>query len=200
MTTAGTADSTLDVKKSAKKVMDVFLREQRKYTGQTFDSLPGKVVCDQTLWLEFAHWIVNTYTKKGGAPLSGPTCVEYVRKLKNLAQDKFGHTSEHSEFFVYLNKPDDFRNWLKGALRQIYVAKFHQATERGDVRPGRDVQPLSRLHNQCLGQLARVRGCKLSLPPAPPRNTQLTRSHAYLLVLQLQASVLDQSTRWCIWV
>ena len=92
-------------------------------------------MCNTDVWLEFAHFLLhNAQTSKAGDLFKGSTIVEYLRKAIGVAREKFGNSEDRTyrEFFLFLDKPDDPRNWLKGAIRQVYVARFHEATTKGE--------------------------------------------------------------------
>ena len=63
-----------------------------KYQGDVTE-LPAEMTCNQTIWLEYAHWLVHS------GSLSGGTAVEYMRKTLAVVRQKHGHLREHEEFF-----------------------------------------------------------------------------------------------------
>jgi hypothetical protein len=51
---------------------------------QTFSELSAEVLCDETLWRQFAHHLVHAQSMTTSEPLSGGTCREYIRKVLGL--------------------------------------------------------------------------------------------------------------------
>ena len=130
LVTTGQARETISGKTKALKQLDGFLTTSPKYKC-TFDWLHVEVVCDQDLWLELAYYLLNeAQSHTSGEPIKGGTVVEYLRKAIGIARDKFGQhqIQKYREFFEVLDRPDDPRNWLKGAVRQIHVSRFHHTT------------------------------------------------------------------------
>ena len=123
MATSGQAGATQRAKNSASNAFEAFIECSNKYDGG-IASLAGEVVCDPSIWLEFAHWLVHT------ADLKGSTCVEYMRKVLGLARDRW--SNEYPDFFVVLDESSDRRvNWLKGMIREVHAEKFRQHTLKG---------------------------------------------------------------------
>eukprot|EP00286_Rhodomonas_abbreviata_P023187 CAMPEP_0181299616 /NCGR_PEP_ID=MMETSP1101-20121128/6444_1 /TAXON_ID=46948 /ORGANISM="Rhodomonas abbreviata, Strain Caron Lab Isolate" /LENGTH=793 /DNA_ID=CAMNT_0023404783 /DNA_START=565 /DNA_END=2946 /DNA_ORIENTATION=+ len=154
----GNTASTINGKLKAVACLNAFLHQEQKYRC-TMDALPVHMVCDQDLWLEFAHYLLNTHTATTGDPVKGGTVVEYLRKALGVARDKFGQHQErkYREFFEVLDRPDDPRNWLKGAIRQVYVARFQEATAKGE-EVAKQAWPIYTTHRRDISKALRKCG------------------------------------------
>jgi len=110
--------------------------------------------------LEFIHYLVYTYEKSNGQPLKAGAIVEYTRKALGLARVKFGGSSSpHSDFFRVCDKDfcDNPGNWLKGALREVDKAKFHESIERGEAVM-KQASPIYLKHREDISHALRLHG------------------------------------------
>ena len=163
MGTKGNAASTQRVKSSAQKCFDKFvLSTQGRYFG-SLDTISPSTLCDQTIWLEFAHFLVyNCANETTGKPLVCGTIVEYLRKCMGVVREVHGLRGEHKEFFAVLDVVDDKRNWLKGAIRQIQVEKFKEAAAQGDTMSSQ-ASAIYLLHRRDISRALRSHGTQESL-------------------------------------
>ena len=126
----------------------------------TFDDCDSDVMCNEVIYLEFAHYLAHEASKKSsGESLKVGTVVEYLRKTINSAEDKFG--KDHPAFFAVLEKSDK-PNWLKGAIRQIQALMFHESLSRGEA-PATQAQGIYLVHRRDLSRQWRVHGSGESL-------------------------------------
>jgi hypothetical protein len=126
MPVGGVGASTLKGKSAALSSFARFLGHVRKY-GTDWEQLAGSTLCERTIWLEFMHYLVNDDegVTKGG------TVVEYARKSIAVAKAKFGSQPAHAAFFKSIDD-ENKQSWLKGAIQQVYTAKFHDAVDTGE--------------------------------------------------------------------
>jgi len=77
----------------------------------TFIELPEKTVTDATVYAEFCYALTNkTEEQSAKAPMREikfTSASEYVRKLANLAREKYGGKPEHKHFFAALDKDNN---------------------------------------------------------------------------------------------
>lgn len=116
-------------------------------------------MCNEVIYLEFAHYLAHEASKTSGESLKVGTVVEYLRKTINSAEDKFG--KDHPAFFAVLEKSDK-PNWLKGAIRQIQALMFHESLSRGEA-PATQAQGIYLVHRRDLSRQWRLHGSGESL-------------------------------------
>jgi hypothetical protein len=66
------------------------------------------------------------------------------------------------DFFAVLDRKDDARNWLKGAIRQVNVQKFKEATANGDTMSAQ-APPIYNSHRREIAKQLRLRGTAESI-------------------------------------
>jgi hypothetical protein len=114
-------------------------------------------LCDPTIWLQYAHWLLTS------TDLEGSTVVEYMRKCIRQVHAKYKSVPAHIEFFSVLDDtPARKETWLKGAVRQIYVQAFHDATARNE-KVAKQASPMYTEHRSAVARSFRVLDTQASL-------------------------------------
>ncbi|KAJ1451882.1 hypothetical protein M885DRAFT_528617 [Pelagophyceae sp. CCMP2097] len=145
MQTAGHAPSTLRAKSAAVNNFVKFLKSTDGKYPETMEAVPAATLCGKAIWLEYAHFLVHDTRQ-----LKADTVIEYMRKTFNVVKDAHGGTgSPHYEFFAALANKDSHNNWLMGAIRQVNVHKFEEATANG-LAMSAQATPLYTWHRRAL--------------------------------------------------
>ena len=93
------------------------------------------------------------------------TITEYARKALSVARDRFGK-SEHADFFSVIDKNSDSPgNWLKAGLRQVTVAKFRDAVEKGELIASQ-APPIYICHREQVNRALKLHGSPDSIQRA----------------------------------
>lgn len=155
------------------------MRACRRYNGP-WNKLSENVLCDEVIWLQYAHWLVHQDEKD----LEGGTVVEYLRKCIRCVHDLYGADPAHAEFFTVLDGSARKDTWLKGLVRQIYVEAFKDATARGE-KVSKQATPMYTAHRRDVSRQYRVHGS----PDSMKRNAviqitggRLIRCNAVILI------------------
>ena len=117
--TVGSAPSTLAAQFVAVKSFLAFT------SHASFEMVPVEELCNEATYGKFAYYLVHH-----DKPLKLSTIEEYVRKLFNVAKDKYGKDAAWSQFFQSA-QPGNSNSWLNRLLRNVRRAKMQQAVEDG---------------------------------------------------------------------
>jgi hypothetical protein len=116
MQVVGHSAATVRGKTVALNAFAKFLASTNGKYATSIDGIAAATLCDETIWLEFAHFLVHDPKE-----YKADTVVEYMRKTFGVVKDVHGKAgSRHFEFFAALEIKDR-RNWLMGAIRQVCV-------------------------------------------------------------------------------
>ena len=130
------------------------------YAGKTFEQLGAEELCTEDFWLEYLYYMTHTGGNKDG------TISEYARKALGVAKDRFGKIAEHAKFFSVIERGgDSLGNWLKGALRQVTVAKFNEAVANGELMASQ-AAPIYISHREKMNRALKLHGSQDSIQRA----------------------------------
>ena len=106
-----------------------------------WQELGEDVLCDQTVYAAFAHFLVNEYviepgSKNAGQPLSCTAVLKYLKGLVNLAANRFRATGSDKakNFFTCLDQHSSTPDWVwfKGLKAKVQRLTFVRANAAGD--------------------------------------------------------------------
>jgi hypothetical protein len=110
-------------------------------------------VTGATVYGEFLYWMMNEEAAAGGREIKYTSASEYVRKLANMAREKYGMKPDHRRFFEALDREKS--GWLKAVLQGAMRTAMNKAIKSGDSL-SEGATPISRVALSELGrQLAR---------------------------------------------
>ena len=100
------------------------------YPGN-WDETPASDLCGQLVYKQYAAYLVKTHQKANGSNLAHGTIKEYLRKLLQLAKEKFGSTPAHTAFFS-CTVPNSPEVWFRGLLGQVERECYAIAVAAGE--------------------------------------------------------------------